>query len=65
MLTLYDHIQELRAELRGCVMTHKERARAEVELAHALVQQAELDDMLEVVLFAEPRNATRTLHPRP
>ena len=26
MIALYDHIQELRAELRGCVMTRRERA---------------------------------------
>jgi hypothetical protein len=36
MITLYDHIQELRAELRGCYFTRRERAAVEAELAEAL-----------------------------
>jgi hypothetical protein len=32
MIALYDHIQELRAELRGC-MTRRERATVQAELA--------------------------------
>jgi hypothetical protein len=44
MIALYDHIQQLRAELRGCYMTHCERAAAQAELAKAVAQQAELDD---------------------
>jgi len=43
MIALYDHIQELRAELRGCVMTRRERAIIETELARAIAQHAELD----------------------
>ena len=43
MIALYDHIQELRAELRGCVMTRRERAIIEAELARAIAQHAELD----------------------
>jgi hypothetical protein len=43
MIALYDHIQELRAELRGCCMTHRERAALQVELARAIAAQAELD----------------------
>jgi hypothetical protein len=38
MITLYDHIQELRAELRGC--TRSERAAVKAELAKAIVEQA-------------------------
>ena len=34
MITLYDHIQELRAELRGCYFTRSERAA--VQAASAL-----------------------------
>ena len=43
MITLYDHIQELRAELRGCHFTKRERAAVEAELAKALAEQAEID----------------------
>jgi hypothetical protein len=42
MIALYDHIQELRAELRGC-MTRRERAAVQAELAAAVAAQAELD----------------------
>jgi hypothetical protein len=47
MIALYDHIQELRAELRGCVMTRRERAVTEAELARAIAQHAELDRAAE------------------
>ena len=40
MIALYDHIQELRAELRGC-MTRRERAAVQAELAAATAAQAE------------------------
>ena len=43
MITLYDHIQELRAELRGCHFTKRERAAVEAELAKALTEQAEIE----------------------
>ncbi len=43
MITLYDHIQELRAELRGCHFTKRERAAVEAELAKALADQAEIE----------------------
>ncbi|MGE5270035.1 MAG: hypothetical protein ACM3JG_10240 [Thiohalocapsa sp.] len=43
MIALYDHIQELRAELRGCHFTRRERKRVEAELARAIAAQAELD----------------------
>ena len=42
MIALYDHIQELRAELRGSVMTGRERAIIEAELARAIAEHADL-----------------------
>ena len=47
MITLYDHIQELRAELRGCFMTRRERAATQAELARAIAAQAEIDRAAE------------------
>jgi hypothetical protein len=43
MITLYDHIQELRAELRGCHFSKRERAAVEAELAKALAEQAQIE----------------------
>jgi hypothetical protein len=43
MLTIYDQIQELRAELAGCLMTCRERAAARAELNKLLAEQAMLD----------------------
>jgi hypothetical protein len=43
MIALYDHIQELRAELRGCVMTRRQRAIMEAELARAIAEHAEFN----------------------
>jgi hypothetical protein len=43
MIALYDYILELRAELRGCVMTRRERAIIEAELARAIAEHTELD----------------------
>jgi hypothetical protein len=43
MIALYDHIQELRAELRGCCTTRRERAAVRAELAAAVAAQLELD----------------------
>jgi len=40
MIALYDHIQELRAELRGC-LTRSERATVQAELAAAVAAQTE------------------------
>ena len=40
MIALYDHIQELRAELRGC-LTRRERAAVQAELAAAIAAHAE------------------------
>ena len=52
MITLYDHIQELRAELRGCYFTRRERAALQVELAKANAEQAELDRAFDAALEA-------------
>ena len=52
MITLYDHIQELRAELRGCYFTRRERAGMQAELAKALAEQAELDGAFDRALAA-------------
>ena len=41
MIALYDHIQELRAELRGS-MTRRERAAVQAELAAAVAAETEL-----------------------
>jgi hypothetical protein len=52
MIALYDHIQELRAELRGCTMTRRERATVQAELARAIAEQAELDRAFDTALEA-------------
>ena len=52
MITLYDHIHELRAELRGCVFTRRERAAVEAELARAIAERAELDRAYDLALEA-------------
>jgi hypothetical protein len=46
MITLHDHIEELRAELRGC-LSSRERAAIEAELAAAIAAQREHDDAAE------------------
>jgi hypothetical protein len=52
MIALYDHIQQLRAELRGCYFTRRERAAVHAELAKALAEQAELDCAFAIALEA-------------
>ena len=52
MITLYDHIQELRAELRGCYFTRRERVAVEAELANAIAEQAEVDRAFDAALEA-------------
>ena len=52
MIELYDHIQQLRAELRGCYFTRRERPAVQAELAQALAKQAELDRAFEINLDA-------------
>jgi hypothetical protein len=60
MITLYDHIQELRAELRSCYFTHRERVAVQAELKNALAKQAELDRAIDAALEAlsDPTQAT-------
>jgi hypothetical protein len=62
MITLYDHIQELRAELRGCYFTRCERAAVQAELAKAIAEQAELDHAFDAALEA-PSNPTEQIGP--
>jgi hypothetical protein len=61
MIALYDHIQQLRAELRGCYFTRRERAAVQAELANTIAEQAELDrafdNALETLDSAEERGA--------
>ena len=57
MISLYDHIQELRAELRGCYFTRRERAGVQAELTKARAQQAELDRAFDRALAALPNPA--------
>jgi len=60
MIALYDHIQELRAELRGCYFTRRERANVQAELTRALAEQAELDRAFDRAIQAlrNPAEAT-------
>jgi len=63
MITLYDHIQELRAELRGCGFTRRERAAVQAELARAIAEQAELDRAFDRALEAlQPAETIRAAY---
>jgi hypothetical protein len=53
MIALYDQFQELRAELQGCVMSRRERAQAEAELAKAIAEQAEIERAFDRALSAQ------------
>jgi hypothetical protein len=50
MLTIYDQIQELRAELASCILTYRERAQAEAELQRLIAEQAKLDRAFDAAL---------------
>lgn len=52
MIALYDHIRELRAELRSCAMTRRERTQVRAELAKAIAEQVELDRAFDRALEA-------------
>jgi hypothetical protein len=52
MIALYDHIQHLRAELRGCYMLRRERAAVQAELTQALAEQAGIDCAFDRALEA-------------
>lgn len=43
MLTIYDEIQQLRAELTACIFTSSERLAAQAELEKLLAEQAAID----------------------
>jgi hypothetical protein len=53
MIALYDHIQELRAELRRCYLARRERAETEAELARAIARQEALDRAFDEAIEAE------------
>jgi septal ring factor EnvC (AmiA/AmiB activator) len=50
MLNIYDQIQELRAELAGCILTRRERAQAQAELTRLVAEQAKLDRAFDAAL---------------
>ena len=54
MIALYDHIQELRAELRGC-LTRRERTVVKAELAAAIAAQLQHDDAIDARHLSERR----------
>jgi hypothetical protein len=54
-MSIYDQIQELRAELASCIMSQGERASAKAELTRLVAEQAKLDRELDAALAeAEP-----------
>ena len=54
-MSIYDQIQELRAELANCVMSRREWASAKAELNRLIAEQAKLDRELDDALAeAEP-----------
>ncbi len=53
MLTIYDQVQELRAELAGCLLTRRERAQAQAELKKLIAEQAKLDRAFNAALANE------------
>jgi hypothetical protein len=60
MLTIQDQIQELRRELRGCLLTRRERAQAKAELKKLIAEQAELDRVFDAALEAFHHTAEAT-----
>jgi AMMECR1 domain-containing protein len=54
MITLHEHIEELRAELRGCI-TRRERAAVEAELKAAITALKERDGAAEAHHSGEGR----------
>jgi hypothetical protein len=47
MLTIHDQIQQLRAELACCVLTHRERTRAQAELRRLVAEQTIRSQLLQ------------------
>jgi hypothetical protein len=56
-ITLYDHIKQLRAELRGCYFIRRERAAVKAELAKAIAEQAQRDHAFDAALEALSNSA--------
>ena len=54
MITLHDHIEELRAELRGC-LSRRERAAIEAELVAAIAAQKQQEGAAEAHRNGEGR----------
>lgn len=52
MLSIYDQIQQLKAEIRHCQMNDGERAEAQATLANLIANQAKLDAAFEADLKA-------------
>ncbi|MEJ0024942.1 MAG: hypothetical protein WDN01_02845 [Rhizomicrobium sp.] len=52
MMALYDHIQQLRAELSQRALPHRERARVQAELARAIRDHDALDREFDRALEA-------------
>ena len=59
MISLYDHIQQLRAELKDSYLTRCERVATEAALGKAIAQLSELDRELDDALD----NVFRELEP--
>lgn len=51
-MTLEQQIVELRAELWGCLLTHRERTKAKAELKRLLAAQAEHERAFDAALKA-------------
>ena len=55
MLTIYEEIQQLRAELTACIFTPSEREAAQAELEKLLAEQAAIDRKIDaMVVEKEP-----------
>ena len=52
MLTIFDQIQELRAEIKGCGLTRRERRHAEAELKRLIAERDELERAFDQALEA-------------
>ena len=53
MLTIYDQVQQLRADLAGCLLTRRERAQAQAELKKLIAEHAKLDRAFNAALANE------------
>jgi hypothetical protein len=53
MLTIFDQVRELRAELAGCLLTRRERAQAQAKLKRLVAEQAEIDRAFALAVAEE------------